>query len=432
MTDTSSRAATDHLLAAAGFQVDSANDLLTARRNNTCFTVSRDDETMIANIDAGFSCIRESGVIAIGPDSYEHLVEPASEWSRRLLYSNQLRAGSGTDPQPRLTIGSDSTCRATLGPPTPEFVAACLRSPDATAHLFANLLRPWAARRGMCQPILQPDIRAFTIRIEGLGEQAPSEIERRGTVLMEALIFRLSIETRVTVVPLNNLEEPLRPSRAELPGRRRSSVQALGESSIPFASPPRIPLRFYLFGASSDIPALQYLSFYQVIEFYFYEVVDERLTREVRKRLLNPSFSPDTRSISALARQILALRASYDETEMLRDALEQYIDPATLTEVVTELESQLGEKWFTRKRDIFGIECQLDLNVAHVFSSVAKRIKAIRNALAHAREKYEGEIRHVPYSSASGILLKELPLLRWIAEEFLIANSQPMEWVRGQ
>ena len=82
-------------------------------------------------------------------------------------------------------------------------------------------------------------------------------------------------------------------------------------------------MRFYLLGMSSNIPVLQFLSFYQVLEYFFVSISDEHLYQRLTKRVNDPRFSSEPKSLDRLIQDVIEHKRTTDETEMLKLVLER-------------------------------------------------------------------------------------------------------------
>ncbi|MGZ4851481.1 MAG: hypothetical protein ACXV2C_08905 [Candidatus Bathyarchaeia archaeon] len=51
-----------------------------------------------------------------------------------------------------------------------------------------------------------------------------------------------------------------------------------------------------------------------------------------------------------------------------------------------------------RSNNIFGTNIEVPLKEKHAIGNTAKRTKEIRNVIVYSTGRYEGEIRHIPFT----------------------------------
>ena len=140
---------------------------------------------------------------------------------------------------------------------------------------------------------------------------------------------------------------------------------------------------------SSDEPVLQFLAFYQVLEYFFIMVSDEQLYNKLSRQLNDPKFKTTRRHLDNLIKNVVEHKRSTDEKEMLKNVLNKFIDETELIKFIQAYEDHLGDKLYSKKRSIFGEEVEVRLESGHVMGNVAKSIKAVRDALVHSSDRYE-------------------------------------------
>lgn len=181
--------------------------------------------------------------------------------------------------------------------------------------------------------------------------------------------------------------------------------------------------KFYRLGMGSYFPILKFLTFYQVLEYFFIKVSDEELYNKMSYELKDPKFVPKEPYIAKLVRIIEEHSKKVDETEMLKNVLKKYIDFTDLKEFIENYEEKISEKIYTKRNEVFGEIVDVSLKENHIFGNIAKIIKIIRNALIHSSDRYEGKKRYVPFSQSTEIVEKHIPLLKFLAEKVIFATS---------
>lgn len=181
-------------------------------------------------------------------------------------------------------------------------------------------------------------------------------------------------------------------------------------------------VRFYLRGLRTDDPVNQFLSHYQVLEYYFVRISDEKLYEKLTSRFNDPKFTTTPKYLDRVIHDTINHKRETDEQQMLRLVLEKFIDEQELIEFITDYENYLSEKFYTKKHKIFSKEVEVKLEEGHILGNIAKRIKIIRNAIVHSSDRYEREERYVPSLTSEKFIRLEIPLMRFLAEKVIIAN----------
>jgi hypothetical protein len=193
--------------------------------------------------------------------------------------------------------------------------------------------------------------------------------------------------------------------------------------ALPRAKINREIFRFYQRGMVVQDPVYQFLSFYQVLEYFFLSVSDEELYKKLSNVIHDPHFSSKPRHLDKIIQLTLTHKRQSDETEMLKLVLAKYLDEDEVIEYIKAYEIFLGEKRFTSKRRLFGEENEIKLNPGHAMANVAKRVKLIRNALVHSSDHHSRQEKFIPTRSAESEISKEVPLVKYLAEKIIIASS---------
>ncbi len=181
--------------------------------------------------------------------------------------------------------------------------------------------------------------------------------------------------------------------------------------------------KFYRLGLSSYFLILEFLTYYQILEYFFINVSYEGLYNKLSYELKDPKFVPKESHIAKLVRIVEEHSKKVDETEMLTNVLKKFIDFKDLKEFIENYEEKISEKIYTKRNEIFGEMVEVRLEENHIFGNVAKIIKIIRNALVHSSDRYEGKKRYVPFSESTEIVEKHIPLLKFLAEKVIFATS---------
>jgi len=262
----------------------------------------------------------------------------------------------------------------------------------------------------------------ITIRIHNIPETSIKAALSHTSPIIESCLFELSYLKHIQV--RLSEEWPNKERRLQKAERFEFGEQIRGNKlSLPTARFNSDIVSFYHLGMSNDIPVLQFLAFYQVLEYYFVSVSDEQLYSKLSRQLKDPKFNTTPQNLDRLIQEVLDHGHITDEVEMLKNVLNKFIDEAELIEFIKAYEDYLGEKPYTKKRDVFGEEIEIKLAKGHVFGNVAKTIKTVRNALVHSSDSYGRSARHIPFSKSTEIVKREIPLVKFLAERIIIASA---------
>lgn len=262
--------------------------------------------------------------------------------------------------------------------------------------------------------------RFITLSISSDRNRNASEYERFST----AFLFQLSYNLDSALVPQRHLDELMRTGR--ITDIRRANILEI--------DPPRryyVPdlVHHYQLAVAGDNPFLEYLSYYHIAEHFFEEIFNEDLVERIKQKITQPDFSyKRKKDIGSLIKDIsrsLQIRNEYitfSEQEALRLTLNRYLDTASLRDQLIAYDQNLVSYYQTSKVGFANADevDLLDANRDSVIKKLALRIYRVRNSIVHSKESEKA--RFVPFRD-DRILLKEVPLLRFIAEQIIIGTS---------
>lgn len=316
-----------------------------------------------------------------------------------------------------------------VGPASDTYVASCLLASGYLAGVYhrARVTRPRARPDQLAGDGSAPDLRFLRPVTIRLGRLPPSSAqfhaENSGSVI-GACLFAIASTSQVTFRVLDGW-----PAESSESDRRKFYFEDSGES-VAFEFPrvgysPDL-LRFYTLGMSSDVPELQYLAFYQVLEYFFLALADEQLYSNLSRRLSDPRFRPVAAWYDRLIQDVADHKRSTDETEMLKLVLARYVPHDELMSFLERFHSSVGDKRYWSKLVRFGTNLSISKEPNHTFGDVARIVKAVRNALVHSSDRHEREQRHVPFSESSKLVRCEVPLVRFLAERVIIGSASAL------
>jgi len=189
-------------------------------------------------------------------------------------------------------------------------------------------------------------------------------------------------------------------------------------------------MSLYWYGrGAAGMPLLQYLAYYQILEFYFPIYAQQDAHRRVKNILKSPTF--DVHSDNDVSRIVTAVkgvagRSFADERSQLRATIQHCVNASDL---FTFLNADDERKQFLSKSKILKAhKLPLDSKEADICTDVAARIYDIRCMIVHSKNtdsEAEPSIL-LPFSKEAGELECDLELLLFVVREVLAAASKPL------
>lgn len=259
-----------------------------------------------------------------------------------------------------------------------------------------------------------------TIKIKASEKTSPTQFMRQ----VYAYLFHIGYNLDVAVVPIRVIDDVFRRSR--LARVRRSRWDDLVP---PCRTYNEDLVRHYVLAVSTDNPLIEFLSYYHVIEHFFENVFNDDLIESVKLSITDPGFSykrkKDIEQLIKKVRKAIQVRSgaiTFSEPEALRLCLVRFVDLPDLRNKLDEYDSSICDYYKTSvvpfaNGPTFDIVNQDD---EQVYKLLANRIYSTRNALVHSKEG--DTVKFIPFKDDT-TLIKELPLMRFIAESIIINES---------
>ncbi|MEU7176287.1 hypothetical protein ABZ949_32935 [Micromonospora tulbaghiae] len=188
----------------------------------------------------------------------------------------------------------------------------------------------------------------------------------------------------------------------------------------------------YTYGRSAAaMPLLEFLAYYQVMEFHFPIYSKRELMQRVRHELLDPRF--DAANDAQLARVVSILAGGprgLAESEQLRATLRACADDKGLEEFIKQDPEM--EQFLVGKQEIKGVKSLNFSNRDHrLTDQVADRLYQIRCRIVHTKEDGGGIGAEMllPFGEEASKLSIDISLARYLAQKVLIAGAQHATWV---
>ncbi|MDX8551778.1 hypothetical protein KHC33_04095 [Methanospirillum sp. J.3.6.1-F.2.7.3] len=267
---------------------------------------------------------------------------------------------------------------------------------------------------------LSKNFRYLSIKIES--EEKKSEELLHSLVISH--LFNISYQTGMTFVPFFSIEQLFKSYRSFSRQREKN-----------FAPPRKIynqnVISYYQMARTTDNPSLKFLSFYQILEYFFNAEYYQNLRNDVRMKITHPAFSFESdKSIQELI-LLINNQIRYGKTQKQKNEYERlksllnsnFNDFSSLIQQLNEYDESLIE-YYSKNHVSF---CKgpfvdfLKSNINEICEKLSSRIYKIRNAIVHSKD--DNEYRYIPFRDDKE-LYKEIPLIQLISEEIIIKHSK--------
>ena len=192
---------------------------------------------------------------------------------------------------------------------------------------------------------------------------------------------------------------------------------------------------YYQTALASKSPVLQYLLFYNILEYLFAKAYDNKIISFIGNYISESSF--DSKNDSDLLEFLNELRGKFtirnkkklDEHKALKITLEKYVNLKKLNEDLEFLGSEFIDHYKNNSVS-FALESDIDPNTILidfskeediVYNNLRNRIYAIRNSIVHSKETINARFK--PFMDEEELIL-EIPLIRLITHEIIHNSGQ--------
>lgn len=182
------------------------------------------------------------------------------------------------------------------------------------------------------------------------------------------------------------------------------------------------------------MPLLQFLAFYQVLEYYFPIASRREAINQTRSILKHPSFTVnDDHDMIRLLDAIAVSRSGAfgDERSQLRAVVESYVTAQDIRAFLNADEKFVefyagGKDWKT----VSEVKIPLNNPTSDLRTEISERIYDLRCKIVHAKSD-GGPAKSdtlLPFSNEAELLGFDIEVIRYIALQALTATSTPIDW----
>jgi hypothetical protein len=259
---------------------------------------------------------------------------------------------------------------------------------------------------------------SVTIRIEGIIVDRHDDLVRILEKIAGAVLFELEVKYGIVALLATDPSPPRGLIRRRQPGTRDTRLAS-----------PRFEYQYealslYSYACSARAtPLLQYLSYYQVLEFYFPSYAQREVLERVRNQLKDPGFQlqRDT-DLGRVIATVKRFGSGYgNEIEQLKATVRACVEEDQLRTLV-DGDGELLADLVERPSPIKGLK-QLRLNdrQADLRDQVATRVYDIRCRIVHTKDTASERVPDLllPFSNEASSLYSDIFLLRYLAQKAL-------------
>ena len=201
-----------------------------------------------------------------------------------------------------------------------------------------------------------------------------------------------------------------------------NKIKNFGKAPLSFYN--KNVINYYKRALAANNAYIKYISYYQVLEYYFDEIFKENIYNDLRSILMNGGFSAEKdKELDKLVKLIkkkIKENGYGNEQESLLFLLKKYIK-------LEELKDKLNEitpNWYSNNKVEFSGAPKISWNDEKGWlNSIVNRIYKTRNSLVHS--KSGSEERYKPYKDDEELKL-EIPLIKALAELVIIYSGKPL------
>jgi hypothetical protein len=247
-------------------------------------------------------------------------------------------------------------------------------------------------------------------------DEALAALERYSSTLL----FQLELQFELSLTLARRRNAPIL--------RRNSSDPVQPQELKPLAnSYAEQPVSLYFYGKSAtNMPLLQYLTYYQAIEFFFPSFSNSETLRRLRDKLRDPRFDfEDDANLQELALIISGHKRGFiSEREQLRITIEACTDNEELLSYICDNETR--EEFFTKNTKIAGTRKISVTDRDKLIQQVTERIYTIRCRIVHSKEGGDtAQLKALlPVGTEADNLRHDILLLQFLAQKVIISGSR--------
>jgi hypothetical protein len=246
------------------------------------------------------------------------------------------------------------------------------------------------------------------------GRKTPPNLKSTGLITIKNCLFKVAVEDHDCLSVWAPKTKRLKTTYFD---------DGADDNSIPRSNYDENVVSYYKVATASPFPSQSFLAYYHVLEYHFLRVSEDLLHHRLTVLLNEPRFKTGRDNLDKVISIVRGQDARSDETEMLRNVLNRYIQETDLIEFIGRVEAKCEEKIYTKKRKVFGELIEISAREGHALANAANAIKHVRNAIVHSSDRYNRDECHIPLSDSENTIEEFIPLVRYIAEKVIFGTA---------
>jgi hypothetical protein len=292
--------------------------------------------------------------------------------------------------------------------------------PYRIAGFFSANYERFASRRRASWPPYALSIerllpKIMTATYIAKSRKAPSNLQDIALKRVRACLLKLSVERNATY-------QVYRPSQRAL---LRIEEESSEDWSIPNCEYDENVVGYYKVAKTSPFSGQSFLAYYNVLEYFFSRVAEDRLHKLLAAEINRPSFKASADGLDRIISIVRGQDAQRQEKELLVGVMQFYVTPADAAGFIKDFEDRYGKGFYTKEKKIFGKSLRVDPSLDSVIATIANLLKHVRNAIVHSTDVYDRTERHLPFSESDYVIYDYVPLVRFFAERVLFGTAGP-------
>lgn len=265
-----------------------------------------------------------------------------------------------------------------------------------------------------------------TIRFEGVTLKTHNEVRDFLLRIGNTILFQIDLVTNLPV-HLASDRELLRDMRIS---RRKTSNKEQTFKSPSYEYDNEAMSLYWYARTATNMPLLQFLAFYQVIEYYFpqysYREAQQRIKNVIKDPVFDPNKDGDIAQILNIVKVTSKGKSFGDERDQIKATINHCIDNNSLRAYFEESESR-KEFFDVQKKQKGLVKQKISFsNTEHdIRTEVANRLYDIRCRIVHTKDEGDKELL-LPFSPEVSQLQHDIDLVEFVARKVLIAGGRPI------
>ncbi|WP_435005140.1 hypothetical protein P12x_003033 [Tundrisphaera lichenicola] len=262
-----------------------------------------------------------------------------------------------------------------------------------------------------------------SMSIQGISTERHDEALKLLETISNSIFFQISVLRNANISLVKTIENHSRIRRKHLedPARPLTFPRFEYEKEV---------MSLYWYASSaSHLPLLQYLAYYQAMEYVLPVHSKRRVVRSLRNLLKNPSFNLDR---DADLGKLIAVatpsdnRGFGDERTQLRATIDNCVNLDNLKWFI-ESDNERKSYFQSRVKSLNLDGLQIGTLDKDIRNDVSDRIYSIRCKIVHTKSGYESGVELLlPFSEEAASLGHEIELIRFVCTQVIVASSKSL------